>query len=52
VSEYIRVRQDVVIAIHERVLTDYSGQSGILESGLLESALARPKQIQAYDNRI
>lgn len=48
-SEYIWVRQDVVIAIHERVLADYGGQSGIREPGLLESALARPKQIMAYD---
>lgn len=48
-SEYIWVRQDVVIAIRERVLADYGGQSGIREPGRLESALVRPKQILAYD---
>jgi death-on-curing protein len=49
VSEYNWLRQDVVIAIHERVLSDYGGQSGIRDPGLLDSALARPKQIMAYE---
>lgn len=48
-KEYSWLRQDVVIAIHERVLADYGGQSGIREPGLLDSALARPRQILAYD---
>ncbi len=47
-SEPIWVRQDIAIAIHERVLADHGGESGIRDSGLLESALARPKQIHAY----
>ena len=42
------IRHDVVIAIHERVLADHGGDSGIRDPGLLESALARPKQIHAY----
>ena len=49
-SEPVWVRHDVVIAIHERVLADHGGESGIRDPGLLESALARPKQIQAYDD--
>jgi death-on-curing protein len=49
VSEYSWLRQDVIVAIHERVLADYGGQSGIRDSGLLDSALAGPKQIQAYE---
>ena len=47
-SDPVWVRLDVVIAIHERVLADYGGESGIRDSGLLESALARPQQIYAY----
>ncbi len=47
-SEPTWVRQDIAIAIHERVLADHGGESGIRDSGLLESALARPKQIHAY----
>ena len=49
-SEPRWVRHDVAIAIHERVLADYGGQSGIRDSGLLESALARPQHIHAHDN--
>lgn len=49
-SEPVWVRHDVVIAIHERVLADHGGESGIRDPGLLESALARPKQIQAYND--
>jgi len=49
VTEYNWLRQDVVIAIHERVLADHGGQSGIRDPGLLDSALARPRQIFAYD---
>ena len=49
-SDPIWVRQDIAIAIHERVLADHGGESGIRDSGLLESALARPQQIHAYDD--
>lgn len=38
----------MVIAIHERVLADHGGESGIRDRGLLESALAQPLQIHAY----
>ncbi len=44
------IREDVTIAIHERVLADHGGESGIRDRGLLESALARPQQIHAYDD--
>ncbi len=44
------IREDVTIAIHERLLADHGGESGIRDRGLLESALARPQQIHAYDD--
>ncbi|MDJ0871982.1 MAG: type II toxin-antitoxin system death-on-curing family toxin [Gammaproteobacteria bacterium] len=44
------IRKDVTIAIHERVLADHGGESGIRDRGLLESALARPQQIHSYDD--
>lgn len=47
-NEPVWVRQDVIIATHERVLADHGGESGIRDPGLLESALARPQQIHAY----
>ena len=49
-SEIVWVRHDVTIAIHERVLAEHGGQSGIRDLGLLESALARPQQILAYSD--
>ena len=43
------VTDSVVRAIHERVLADYGGESGIRDQGLLESALARPRQLHHYE---
>lgn len=39
---------DVVVA-HERLIARYGGTSGIRDQGLLESALARPGNLYAYD---
>lgn len=47
-SEPTWIREDVVLAIHERVMADHGGESGIRGPALLESALARPQQILAY----
>jgi death-on-curing protein len=38
----------VVMAIHEAQLAEHGGTIGVREQGLLESALARPRQIYAY----
>ncbi|HEY2050306.1 MAG TPA: type II toxin-antitoxin system death-on-curing family toxin [Caulobacteraceae bacterium] len=35
-------------AIHERLLATHGGASGLRDPGLLASALARPRQIEAY----
>jgi death-on-curing protein len=41
-----------VIAIHDRLLALHGGGAGVRDRGLLESALARPRQHHAYaDNR-
>lgn len=37
------VRDDVVLAIHDRLLAEHGGAEGVRDSGLLESALNRPK---------
>jgi death on curing protein len=39
---------DAVMATHEQSIATFGGSSGIRDEGLLESALARPKQIVAY----
>lgn len=38
----------VVMAIHEAQLAEHGGRMGVRDQGLLESALARPRQIYAY----
>ena len=37
-----------VVATHERLLSEFGGDSGVRDSGLLDSALARPENLQAY----
>ena len=42
------IQQRVVIDAHEESLAEHGGPSGIRDSGLLESALARPRNLFAY----
>jgi len=37
-----------VLAIHDRLLALHGGATGLRDRGLLESALARPRQRQSY----
>jgi len=47
-SEPIWIRQDVVLAAHEEALKEHGGPEGVRDMGLLESALARPRNLFAY----
>ena len=38
-----------MLALHERLLAQHGGASGIRDEGLLESALARARQIFTYE---
>jgi death-on-curing protein len=38
----------VVLAIHDEQLSEHGGMSGTRDMGLLQSALARPAQLEAY----
>jgi death-on-curing protein len=49
-SEPHWIRDDVVLAIHERQLAEHGGMSGVRDAGLLASALARPRNLYAYGN--
>lgn len=40
--------RELVILIHDEQLEEHGGASGLRDAGLLESALARPKQLTAY----
>jgi death-on-curing protein len=48
VTEPVWIRRDLLVVIHERLLAEHGGAPGIRDEGLLESALARPRQILAY----
>ena len=41
--------KDTVLALHERLLADFGGSAGLRDEGLLDSALARPENLFAYD---
>jgi death-on-curing protein len=47
-NEPVWIRQDVVIAMHEEALMLHGVPEGVCDLGLLESALARPKNVFAY----
>lgn len=48
-SDWIWLRADVLLAVHEEQLAEHGGASGIRDQGLFESALARPANMAAYD---
>jgi death on curing protein len=51
VSEPIWIRQDAALAMHEESLLLHGGPEGIRDLGLLESALARPKNLLYYSEQ-
>ena len=42
------IEKALVLAIHDRQLSEHGGSAGVRDEGLLESALARPQQLHAY----
>jgi death-on-curing protein len=42
------IRIDTVLAIHEAQIDEHGGGLGLRDFGLLESALARPRNVEAY----
>ena len=48
VNEPTWIRQDVVLAMHEEALLLHGGPEGVRDVGLLESALARPRNLFVY----
>ncbi len=49
-SEPVWIKDDVVLAIHRRQLAEHGGGEGMRDSGLLESALNKPKNLYHYRN--
>ena len=46
--EPVWVARELVHVLHERLLAEHGGAPGLRDEGLLDSALARPRQIRAY----
>ena len=42
------ITRALALAIHERQVSEHGGDPGVRDGALLESALARPQQLQAY----
>jgi death-on-curing protein len=40
--------KDLVLAVHDRQLAEHGGAAGVRDEGLLESALARARNLYAY----
>lgn len=40
--------EDAVLAMHEALINEHGGLAGVRDQGLLDSALARPKNLMAY----
>jgi len=47
-AEPVWVARDLVLVLHERLLAEHGGAPGLRDQGLLDSALARPRQLLAY----
>jgi death on curing protein len=50
VTEWIWVREDAVLAAHDRQLAEHGGPPGLRNAGGLESALARAPNLAAYQD--
>lgn len=47
-SQWIWVARSVVLALHDEQLAEHGGGSGLRDEGLLDSALARPLNLESY----
>jgi death-on-curing protein len=48
VSDWVWIERAVILAAHGEQLAEHGGAAGIRDAGLLDSALARPKNQAAY----
>lgn len=52
VDEPIWIPKPVVLALHQRQLSEHGGSDGLRDEGLLDSALARPLQSWSYGDPV
>jgi death-on-curing protein len=48
VDEPVWIDLNTILAVHDEQLAEHGGEPGVRDQGLLESALARPRQSFAY----
>lgn len=48
--DWVWLRHDVVLALHDEQIAEHGGLSGIRDLALVESALGRPLNLAAYGN--
>jgi len=48
VKKHAWLRVEAVLAMHDRLLAEHGGSAGVRDNGLLESALTRPRNLEAY----
>ena len=51
-KEPLWIEERDVLAIHDRLIAIHGGATGLRDRGLLQSALARPRQHHAYADRV
>lgn len=49
-SEPVWLRKDVLTLLHDESITEHGGAAGLRDEGLLESALARPRNLFVYES--
>ncbi len=48
-KEPLWVSKELVLAIHDELLAEHGGATGLRDEGLLDSALARPENLFSYE---
>ena len=48
-SEPVWIKKAALLEVHSLLLAEYGGLAGMRDEGLLDSALARPKNLYAYE---
>ena len=47
-ADWVWIDPAVILAVHEEQLAEHGGGAGVRDAGLLESALARPRNLALY----
>jgi death-on-curing protein len=48
VTDFVWLQEDVILAVHDRLLAVHGGAAGLRDRGLLDSAMARPQNLAGY----